>query len=110
MCIIAVRKGDNVLKGMRNDVIGILDLRVQYLLRGETYPEELVTAKMIRIFKQRGPRKCGIISNVIVAKSAYQQGVASRMCKTALALYGKLGFTTRRRLTWKNIITYTSAA
>ncbi|MCL7034314.1 hypothetical protein MKW94_014686 [Papaver nudicaule] len=117
MCIIAVRKeGEDVLNGMRKNVIGTLDLRIQYLLRGETYPEELVTAKMIKTFKQRGPRKCGIISNVTVAKSARQQGVASRMLKfamksakdngakqvflhvrrdnkPALALYKKLGFT-----------------
>ncbi|KAI3932925.1 hypothetical protein MKW92_023848 [Papaver armeniacum] len=113
MCIIAVRKeGETVLE----NVIGTLDIRVKYLLQGETYPEELVKrANLYCTFKKRGSEKCGIITNVTVAESARQQGVGSNMLKfaieaakeegakqvflqvvrdnePALALYRKMGF------------------
>ncbi|KAI3844324.1 hypothetical protein MKX03_005382 [Papaver bracteatum] len=113
MCIIAVRKeGENLLQ----NVIGTLDLHVNYLLEGETYPEELVNrANLYSTFKERGSEKCGIITNVTVAESARQQGVGSSMLKfaieaakeegvnkvflqvrrdnePALALYRKMGF------------------
>ncbi|KAI3961938.1 hypothetical protein MKW92_036032 [Papaver armeniacum] len=113
MCIIAVRKeGENLLQ----NVIGTLDLRVKYLLEGETYPEELVKlGNLYSAFKKRGSEKCGIITNVTVAESARQQGVGSSMLKfaieaakekgakqvflqvvrdnePALALYRKMGF------------------
>ncbi|RZC76736.1 hypothetical protein C5167_000870 [Papaver somniferum] len=82
MCIIAVRKeGENLLQ----NVIGTLDLRVNYLLEGETYPEELVKrANLYSTFKERGSEKCGIITNVTVAESARQQGVGSSMLKFAI--------------------------
>ncbi|KAI3852266.1 hypothetical protein MKW92_005654 [Papaver armeniacum] len=106
MCIIAVRKeGENALK----IVIGTLDYRVKYLLRGETYPE---------VASQRYV----IISNVTVAQSARRIGVGSSMLKfaieyakengikqvflhvrrdnkPALALYEKLGFTILEKAT-----------
>ncbi|XP_026416608.1 uncharacterized protein LOC113312055 [Papaver somniferum] len=76
MCIIAVRKeGENLLQ----NVIGTLDLRVNYLL------EELVKRpKLYSTFKERGSEKCGIITNVTVAESARQQGVGSSMLKFAI--------------------------
>ncbi|MCL7048535.1 hypothetical protein MKW94_016194 [Papaver nudicaule] len=62
MCIIAVRKeGENELNGLFEIVIGTLDFRVIY-----------------------HPKKHGIISNVIVAESARQQGVGSNMLKFIL--------------------------
>ncbi|KAI3844323.1 hypothetical protein MKX03_005381 [Papaver bracteatum] len=82
MCIIAVRKeGENILQR----VIGTLDLRVKYLLEGQTYPEELVKlGNLYSKFKKRGSEKCGIITNVTVAESARQQGVGSGMLKFAI--------------------------
>ncbi|KAI3831486.1 hypothetical protein MKX03_016592 [Papaver bracteatum] len=113
MCIIAVRKeGENALK----NVIGTLDYRIKYLLRGETYPEEVVKVKMFTTFKKRESQRYVIISNLTVAQSARRIGVGSSMLKfaiesakqngikqvflyvrrdnkQALALYEKLGFT-----------------
>ncbi|RZC82369.1 hypothetical protein C5167_045156 [Papaver somniferum] len=82
MCVIAVRKeGENMLQS----VIGTLDLRVKYLLEGETYPEELVKlGNLYSNFKKGGSEKCGIITNVTVAESARQQGVGSSMLKFAI--------------------------
>ncbi|KAI3865637.1 hypothetical protein MKW92_003069 [Papaver armeniacum] len=112
MCIIAVRKeGENALK----NVIGTLDYRVKYLLRGETYPEEVVKVKMFTTFKKRESQRYVILSNLTVAQSARRIGVGSSMLKfaiesakqngikqvflhvrrdnkPALALYEKLGF------------------
>ncbi|RZC58940.1 hypothetical protein C5167_006241 [Papaver somniferum] len=97
MCVIAVRKeGENALSGMLKNVIGTLDFRFKYMLQGETYPDPAVN--MFSTFKRRGPRKHGIISNMIVAKSARQQGIKQlylHVCrdnKPALALYIKMGF------------------
>ncbi|RZC76716.1 hypothetical protein C5167_000887 [Papaver somniferum] len=81
MCIIAVRKEGGNLQS----VIGTLDLRVKYLLQGETYPEELVKrGNLNSSFKRRGSKKCGIITNVTVAESAHRQGVGSSMLKFAI--------------------------
>ncbi|KAI3957079.1 hypothetical protein MKW92_043098 [Papaver armeniacum] len=112
MCIIAIRKeGENALK----NVVGTLDYRVKYLLRGETYPEEVVKVKMFTTFKKRESQRYVIISNLTVAQSARFIGVGSSMLKfaiesakqngikqvflhvrrdnkPALALYEKLGF------------------
>ncbi|RZC51193.1 hypothetical protein C5167_019615 [Papaver somniferum] len=97
MCVIVVRKeGDNALNGMLKNVIGTLDFRFKYMLQGETYPEP--AANLFSTFKRRGPQKHGIISNIIVAKSARQQGIKQvylHVCrdnKPALALYRKMGF------------------
>ncbi|RZC82036.1 hypothetical protein C5167_044613 [Papaver somniferum] len=119
MCIIAVRKeGENALK----NVIGTLDYRVKYLLRGETYPEEVVKVKMFTTFKKIESQRYVIISNVTVAQSARRIGVGSSMLKfaiesakqngikqvflhvrrdnkPALALYEKLGFTILEKAT-----------
>ncbi|MCL7042194.1 hypothetical protein MKW94_009484, partial [Papaver nudicaule] len=112
MCIIAVRnEGENVLNGMLKNGVGTLDFCVRL------YPDqEVVSAKMIKTFKQRGSPTYGIISKVAVHKSARQQGVASLMLKLVIefanqkgisqiflqvhrrnkpaqALFGKMGFT-----------------
>ncbi|KAI3955932.1 hypothetical protein MKW98_006292 [Papaver atlanticum] len=116
MCIIAVRKeGENAVNTMLKNVIGTLDYRVKYLLRGETYPEEVVKVKTFTTFKKRDSQRYCIISNVTVAQSARRMGVGSSMLKfaiesakqngikrvflhvrrdnkPALALYEKLGF------------------
>ncbi|RZC83761.1 hypothetical protein C5167_046550 [Papaver somniferum] len=126
MCIIAVRKeGENMLQR----VIGTLDLRVKYLLEGETCPEELVKlGNLYSKFKKRGSEKCGIITNVTVAESARQQGIGSSMLKFAIEAAKEKGakkiflqvvrdnepawdlrYLQRCLLSWKNK-TYTCAA
>ncbi|XP_026379705.1 uncharacterized protein LOC113274549 [Papaver somniferum] len=112
MYVIVVRKeGENALNGMLKNVIGTLDFRFKYMLQGETYPEPAVN--LFSTFKRRGPQKHGIISNIIVAKSARQQGIKQvylHVCrdnKPALALYKKMGFGRRLHI-WKNK-TYTCA-
>ncbi|KAI3955930.1 hypothetical protein MKW98_006290 [Papaver atlanticum] len=109
MCIIILRmEGGNVLNPMLKNIIEIPYFRVKYLLERKTYPEELnplISQELVKpvnlfsTFKKRGSQKYGIIFNVIVAKSARQEGIKQVLLHTcqdnkpALALQEKMGFT-----------------
>ncbi|MCL7023855.1 hypothetical protein MKW94_017103 [Papaver nudicaule] len=118
VCIIAIRKEDE-----NNKVVGTLNFTVKQQVDGETNPDqEVVSAKMIKTFKQSESLKYGIVSNLAVARIARQQGVGSSMLKfvtefakesgikqiflqvhrenkPALALFRKMGFTISAKAT-----------
>ncbi|XP_004513484.1 GCN5-related N-acetyltransferase 6, chloroplastic isoform X2 [Cicer arietinum] len=79
-CIIAVRKEQkNVKRSVIKSVVGTLDLNVQYMLQGETFPGERVKTPFFRSMNRTPPSRYAYIANLCVTKSARRQGIASNM-------------------------------
>lgn len=85
MCIVAVKKEpSNVKQTILKSIVGTLDLSIQYLLHGETFPGERVRAPLFCRINEAGPARYGYIGNLCVAKSARRRGIASSMISYAL--------------------------
>lgn len=67
---------------LRDRVIGTLDISIRQLLRGETFPKEVVTASLFTVMEPE--RKCGYIANVCVGRAARRQGIASSLLEVAI--------------------------
>uniref|UniRef100_A0A5B6ZA95 N-acetyltransferase domain-containing protein n=1 Tax=Davidia involucrata TaxID=16924 RepID=A0A5B6ZA95_DAVIN len=84
-CIVTVKKEErNVKHTVLKSVVGTLDLSIQYLLHGETFPQERVKAPLFCSVKRTGKTQYGYIANLCVAKSARRQGIASNMLHFAI--------------------------
>ncbi|XP_030530494.1 uncharacterized protein LOC115740963 isoform X2 [Rhodamnia argentea] len=85
MCIVTVKKEHgNVNRMILKSIVGTLDLSIQYLLHGETFPGERVRDPLFGRINEAGPARYGYIGNLCVAKSARRQGIASNMMSFAL--------------------------
>ncbi|RDX92657.1 hypothetical protein CR513_25177, partial [Mucuna pruriens] len=84
-CIITVRKEKkNVKRTIIKSVVGTLDLSIRYLLKGETFPGELVDAPRFCRMDRTPSARYAYISNVCVSKSARRKGIASNMLYFAI--------------------------
>ncbi|KAH7519294.1 hypothetical protein FEM48_Zijuj08G0020700 [Ziziphus jujuba var. spinosa] len=84
-CVVTVKKETkNVKRTVLKSIVGTLDLSLQYLLHGETFPGERVKARLFRSINRTPPNRYGYIANLCVAKSARRQGIASNMLHFAL--------------------------
>ncbi|KAF8034027.1 hypothetical protein BT93_C0338 [Corymbia citriodora subsp. variegata] len=85
MCIVAVKKEHGNGKQMiLKSIVGTLDLSIQYLLHGETFPGERVRVPLFCHINEAGPTRYGYIGNLCVAKSARRRGIGSSMMSFAL--------------------------
>ncbi|KAL3532689.1 hypothetical protein ACH5RR_006211 [Cinchona calisaya] len=84
-CIVAVKKESRDVKHtVLKSVVGTLDLSIQYLSQGETFPGERVKTLLFCSIDRKSCNKYGYISNLCVNKSARRQGVASNMLLFAI--------------------------
>ncbi|KAK1287574.1 hypothetical protein QJS10_CPB19g01880 [Acorus calamus] len=79
-CFVAVKKEEkNVKRTVLSSIVGTLDLTIQHLLYGETFPGEHVKAKRFSNIYQSNQERYGYIANLCVAKYARRHGIASNM-------------------------------
>ncbi|KAF7837939.1 Acyl-CoA N-acyltransferase [Senna tora] len=84
-CIIAVKKEQkNVKRPILRSVVGTLDLNILYLLQGESFPGERENAPRFCSLNRTELGRYAYIANLIVAKSARRQGIASNMLRFAV--------------------------
>nr|XP_027068579.1 uncharacterized protein LOC113693969 isoform X2 [Coffea arabica] len=85
-CMVAVKKENRDVKHtVLKSVVGTLDLSIQYLSQGETFPGERVKNPLFCSIDRKSCRRYGYISNLCVAKSARRQGIASKMILFAIS-------------------------
>ncbi|XP_061996092.1 GCN5-related N-acetyltransferase 6, chloroplastic [Rosa rugosa] len=84
-CIVTMKKDSkNVKRTVLKSMVGTLDLRIRYLLNGETFPEEQVKPSIFSSFSMTRSNRYGYIANLCVIKPARRQGVARNMLQFAI--------------------------
>ncbi|KAL1566853.1 N-terminal methionine N(alpha)-acetyltransferase NatE [Salvia divinorum] len=85
ICIIVMVNNEN--GGVKSEsVAGTLDLSIQHLSHGETFPREWLMHPLLRLLDTKPSTCYGYIANLCIAKYARRQGVASSMLEYAISV------------------------
>lgn len=92
-CLVAVKKKvKNVKRTILKSIAGTMDLSIRQYLQGETYPGEVKKQSGVLASKQPlDAHKYAYVSNVVVAKYARRQGIASNMLCLAADIATSVG-------------------
>ncbi|XP_057806625.1 GCN5-related N-acetyltransferase 6, chloroplastic-like isoform X1 [Salvia miltiorrhiza] len=80
------KKEDGELKhSILKSVAGTLDLSIQHLSHGQTFPGERLKHPLVCLLDRKSSICYGYIANLCIAKSARRQGVATTMLRYAIS-------------------------
>ncbi|XP_047972304.1 uncharacterized protein LOC125215048 isoform X5 [Salvia hispanica] len=88
LCIIVMVKNENgeVKPSIPKSVAGSLDLSIQHLSHGETFPGEWLKHPLLCLLDTKPSIRYGYIANLCIAKYARRQGVASVIIDYAISV------------------------
>ncbi|XP_042041132.1 uncharacterized protein LOC121786557 isoform X2 [Salvia splendens] len=88
LCIIVMVKNENeeVKPSISKSVAGTLDLSIQHLSHGETFPGEWLKHPLLCLLDTKPSIRYGYIANLCIAKYARRQGVARNIIDYAISV------------------------
>ncbi|XP_047972301.1 uncharacterized protein LOC125215048 isoform X2 [Salvia hispanica] len=86
LCIIVKNENGEVKPSIPKSVAGSLDLSIQHLSHGETFPGEWLKHPLLCLLDTKPSIRYGYIANLCIAKYARRQGVASVIIDYAISV------------------------